>query len=336
METTMRKLLTFLIALGAVVFAIVSPASAQGFNGGGFNIGLGPFAAAGYVGPGDISFNSSTANVKAYFSCSRVLNNAKATTATSMCDLVDNAAPTVVICTLHGTTSGFVDLSTAGCGGTTPAAKRAATSTTKCNVSKAYDQTGNGNDVSEATAAVQPFLTFGAINSLPVMTCTAGSCVMLSGISFTQAQPFVITVVGNKQSSLTAQQPFIAASTTSNINVFGGNGSVNQWGLSAGLSGGITGVNDNAWHGATALFSGSGSHCAINIDGTNNTGIAVNNCGTNAFSAEHIDIFRAPGSLQLAGSIAEAMIVGGTASTGDLTNEFNNQNSSNGYNGNLP
>ena len=43
----MRKLLTFLIALAAIVFAVCSPASAQGFNGSGFNIGLGPFAAGG-------------------------------------------------------------------------------------------------------------------------------------------------------------------------------------------------------------------------------------------------------------------------------------------------
>jgi hypothetical protein len=43
----MRKLLTFLIALAAIVVAVVSPVSAQGFNGGGFNVGLGPFASGG-------------------------------------------------------------------------------------------------------------------------------------------------------------------------------------------------------------------------------------------------------------------------------------------------
>jgi hypothetical protein len=54
METTMRKLLTFLIALVFTVGAAAS-AFAQGFNGGGFNVGLGPFASGGgYVGPGDI------------------------------------------------------------------------------------------------------------------------------------------------------------------------------------------------------------------------------------------------------------------------------------------
>src|SRR5258708_7802345 len=47
----MRKLLTFLIALAAIVVAVVSPVSAQGFNGGGFNVGQGPFASGGGTSP---------------------------------------------------------------------------------------------------------------------------------------------------------------------------------------------------------------------------------------------------------------------------------------------
>jgi hypothetical protein len=43
----MRKLLTFLVALGAIVFAVVSRVSAQGINGGGFNVSLGPFVSGG-------------------------------------------------------------------------------------------------------------------------------------------------------------------------------------------------------------------------------------------------------------------------------------------------
>jgi hypothetical protein len=50
----MRKLLTFLIAL-AVTVGVAASSFGQGFNGGGFNIGLGPFLpGGGYQGPGDI------------------------------------------------------------------------------------------------------------------------------------------------------------------------------------------------------------------------------------------------------------------------------------------
>src|SRR5450631_3562536 len=74
-----------------------------------------------YIGPGNIAFNGSSANVKAFWSCSRVVDVAHASTSTSLCDLVDNAAPTVVICTLRGTTSGFVDLTAYCPGSVTPA-----------------------------------------------------------------------------------------------------------------------------------------------------------------------------------------------------------------------
>jgi hypothetical protein len=54
----MRRLLTFLIALSANVVAVVSPVSAQGFNGGGFNIGLGPFTSGGGTTTLDATFAS--------------------------------------------------------------------------------------------------------------------------------------------------------------------------------------------------------------------------------------------------------------------------------------
>ena len=43
----MRKHLLFLIALASISFGVCSPASAQEFNGGGFNVGNGPFASGG-------------------------------------------------------------------------------------------------------------------------------------------------------------------------------------------------------------------------------------------------------------------------------------------------
>jgi hypothetical protein len=70
METTMRKLLTFLIALGAIVFAVGSPVSAQMMTTGvGSIVHFVP--GSSYIGPGNIAFNGSSANVKAYYSCAR-------------------------------------------------------------------------------------------------------------------------------------------------------------------------------------------------------------------------------------------------------------------------
>jgi hypothetical protein len=51
----MRKLLTFLITLAAMVFAVMAPASAQGFNGGCFNCGC-PACTAPPLSPAVVAF----------------------------------------------------------------------------------------------------------------------------------------------------------------------------------------------------------------------------------------------------------------------------------------
>ena len=107
----MRKLLTFLIALGAIVFAVVAPVSANGVL-----ILAGPKPVASYVGPGDI-----TNTYLAWGSCAFVYKNSLANTSTSMCDVVASTGGAAV-CTLRGSASGAVD-QTAYCPGSlTPAA----------------------------------------------------------------------------------------------------------------------------------------------------------------------------------------------------------------------
>src|SRR3984893_6179555 len=113
----MRKLLTFLIALAAVAFAVVSPASPQGFNGGGFNIGNGPFASGGaYTGPGDI-----VSGTVAAWSCSRAYKASFANGTNSLCDLVAVTGGAAV-CTLRVAPSVFVGLTAYFPGSLTPSA----------------------------------------------------------------------------------------------------------------------------------------------------------------------------------------------------------------------
>ena len=75
-----------------------------------------------YQGPGN-----AVSGVVAWYSCARAVDSTK-TAGTSLCELVDSAAPTTVICTLKLGANGFVDLaSTANCtGGVTPTTKCAA------------------------------------------------------------------------------------------------------------------------------------------------------------------------------------------------------------------
>jgi hypothetical protein len=137
----MRKLLTLLIALAAIVFAVVSPLSAQGFNGGGFNVGLGPFAIGGYTGPGDI-VSGATAwwGIRAYKTAglgTKVANICNSTGGTDVgcADFNSNA------------TTGIIESKTVS-GITCPGAN--------CTVKILYDQSGALSCSSAACDASQP------------------------------------------------------------------------------------------------------------------------------------------------------------------------------------
>jgi hypothetical protein len=294
----------------------------------------GGFPGSSYIGPGDITFNGSTANVKEFWSCARVVNNAKATTSTSLCDLVQSptgASPGAAVGTLRASTTGFVDLSAYFPGGVTPAAACAAI-TGGCNVSNAYGQIGGVGNAVQATVASQPAAVFSGLNGLPVMQCTTAICFLIAGSAFTLAHPFVMAAayIRNPTSAATAQ---IVGGGTSTTAITSSNTTANRFScVSTGGAGAVV-ATDVVWHGGIALFNTT-TTSIISLDGSNT---ASANCGTGGFSAEAIRLFRGAGGVnQMDGSIAEAMIVGSTASTSDFTNLFANMNGANGYNGNLP
>jgi hypothetical protein len=207
----MRKLLTFLIALGAIVFAIVSPVSAQGFNGGGFNMGLGPFASGGFAGPGDV-----LSGAKFYygFECYN------AAYAGNVADLVDTATGTTsgtrLQCSAGGTISAVVSAST--CATTTGGAAFisgglcspiATTCAVSCNVLTTYDQSGAAAcvsgpcDLTMPTLANQPLYVNSCVNSKPCMKFVASD--LNSGVTntLTLAQPFTFSQVMGRTGNFT-------------------------------------------------------------------------------------------------------------------------------------
>jgi hypothetical protein len=260
----------------------------------------------------------------------RVLNNAKASTSTSMCDLVDSAVPTTVICTLRGTTSGFVDLSAYCPGSVTPIAKCAAATGAVCNISKAYDQSGAGlfGDATQATAANQPFLTFNALNGLPAIHCTSAvQCVLITTLTVTLGPPFTISEVGFHDNA-SVSQPILAGSTSTT--------SLSWNPLTAGQVGcnATTGIDnsatDLAWHGMSCQL---GTSANINLDGVS---IVTGSTGAGGFSAETVRLFRSAAGLhQAQGQVMEVMVNAAQTTNADLNNLFSNMNGANGYNGAL-
>ena len=138
---------------------------------------------------------------------------------------------------------------------------------------EAYDQSGNGNNVSQSTAADQPQLMPICQNSLPCLR-SSGSPITLGPVTITTiAQPYSGSLVS-----------WSLASTGNQI-ARGGTGSDFgigwQHNTSAGLSvnGAINLVaQSNAWHSDQYFFSGSSS--LINIDGVDSS--ALSSAGTGA------------------------------------------------------
>lgn len=283
--------------------------------------GLGsPTVAAGYQGPGDVGLTYSH-----FYSCARAYNATVAAAISNMCDLVDSAAPTVVICTLRTLSTGFVDLTAYCPGSVTPAAKCAAATGAVCNVSQVYDQVG-ANPAVVATAVNQPQLTFSALNGLPGMTCATGAvCVPSSAGSVTIAQPLTLTSVYKRTANPTTIGGIIG-STSAGVGASTTSGDAM---ITGGTEFKIAGATEGSYNSVTGLASGTGNNCAVNINGSDT---ASGNCNTTGISATTIRLMRATGS-QLAGTMLEAGIISATTTPTNRGTIYTNQHGTNGYNG---
>jgi hypothetical protein len=283
-----------------------------------------PAATSSYQGPGDI-----VSGATAWGSCARVYNAAAASTSTSLCDLVDSSAPTVVICTLRGTTSGFVDLAGAYCtGSVTPATKCAAATGGTCNISKVYDQTGNGNHWTNATASTQPKLSFSAINSLPALVGTSAANTALNNVNtLTIAQPITFTAIAKRTANFTTLQWFQGSSATS-VGL-AATTSANTWEATAGSA--LTkAATDSAFHFGLGVINGNGTSSIIAIDNAETAGAA----GTTGLSANTMRILRGNGGGSCDCTLAEVGIWPSLVSSGNRTSMYNNATSAaSGYNG---
>ena len=249
----MRKLLTFLIVLGAIVFAVVAPVSANGVLFLARSSGGVP-----YTGPGDNQAFISWASV------ARVYRAALASTSTSLADLVDSSTGTVAICTLRGSTAGTVDLTSTYCtGSATPATACAAAAGGSCKVKKLYDQVGT-NPWTQATASKMPLLTFSSINGLPAMQfASANSTTLIQGTNISQAQPFSFEAVAERTSIFTSAQAILNDSGIDTELSF--QNAANTIKFYAGTQQTGTAA-DSAFHVLQSTFNSTSS--TLNVDGT--------------------------------------------------------------------
>jgi hypothetical protein len=189
------------VALAAALPISCPEAMAQNVIGSGVTGDDKPARGGSYTGPGDVQ------SYKFWVSCAFVYDAALATTTTSLCDLVASGNGAAV-CTLRGSSSGSVDLTSSYCAGNTPAAACAAAPGGSCLVTKAYDQTGNGNHVAETTLSKMAALTFNAQNSEPCMSFNgANTQDLVSSANIpSQAQPVGATWMAKRTSNFASDQ----------------------------------------------------------------------------------------------------------------------------------
>jgi hypothetical protein len=276
----------------------------------------------GYIGPGD-----AISGAKAFYSCARAYNATYASGAGNLCTIAD-VGTGATTCTMKAAASGFADLASALCAGGTLTVSAFCTAHTSCVVTKMFDQTGAlacgaglACDISQATLANMPALTFSVLNSLPCVTFAQTSG--LAGTStLTLAQPLTMPVA-SKRTTAVSNDDIIGPTSRDAEGFYSSAGNAVQ--IFAGSSSSQVTASDGAFHGLQFVLNGASS--AINVDGTSTSGL---NGGTNGYG-NPVGL----GLFHLTGVICEGGIWPSAFSSGNQTTMFNNMNGSNGYNGGL-
>jgi hypothetical protein len=261
----MRKLLTFLIALAAIVFGACSPVSAQ--VGGLMFPGPGPLHVSGgsYTGPGDVVSGAS-----AYYGLRAYSSATRGGLVANLCNSTGGVDVTCADASSDAVTGNLV----------IPGSLVSFCPGANCTVAKLYEQTGaacTGGiavcDSANTAVASRPILTASCTGSRPCMTLVRASSQQLTagaGVVYTTSisQPFTVSTVAIRTASTTSingictfQGPSgarqMAFDTTTRIYIFPGSSNVN--------SGTVT---NSAYHAVQGVFT---TNSLVYIDGTGGT-----------------------------------------------------------------
>jgi hypothetical protein len=301
-KTHMRKL-TFLIALASIIFVNLStgssPTRAGCFINGGI---LCPSTSAGGGFSGPVDAVGSAKEVWAF----RCASAALATGTTKVANIIraSDSTATDIVCL----TSGAFDTATAStfCASTT------------CKVAILYGQLGFAN-MTQATSANQPALTFNALGTKTCMTF-AGSQFLSSGTTSTQAQPWTVSVVAERTGAFTSFDTIFESATNDAGAIF--SNAANTAAVFGGTVLNAT-ASDSAFH--AMQFVANGASSSVYVDGTTTNG----NAGASAFSGT---LRMGTGITNLTGAICEVDLYYLGFTSGQAGAMNSNQHGTNGYN----
>jgi hypothetical protein len=259
----MRKLLTFLIALAEVVFAIWSPSFGQTniVGGGLWGDAKVSGGGGGYVGPGDIvSGASAWWGLRAY---------SNATKGGNAVDVFGNTTSTTF--TFVTKSDGTLELSAGGA-----AAFIAGNSgVLNMRITQLYDQTGNGHPMT-ATGVPRPVFLTSGLCSFAVAQFNNSAHIM-TAVGFAVSQPLSIAAVAKETSSAG-----IAAllSDSTNLEFSFNTTPALRVKTSGNLPSGTTPIN--TFYSLQGVFNGASS--VVTVNGTDTTGTI----GGNGISGAHV------------------------------------------------
>lgn len=213
---------------------------------------------SGYVGPGDLTTFSAWWGLRAYSAAKR------GTAAANVCDAADAHCGDLSTNATSGTITSFVMSGGSGVD----------CSAVACTIKTLYDQTGNGNDVTQATINIRPKLLINSAScpslSLPCgFWDTTATAPRLRGTITTVNQPFSISTVAKRTGNNTLFGPIV---TGSGFGVYFDH-AVNQAIIYAGTLSSAVAAADGSFHALNGTFNGASS--ALMVDGSDTTGLST-------------------------------------------------------------
>jgi hypothetical protein len=174
------------------------------------------------------------------------------------------------------------------------------------------DQSGQGNDVLQATSTMRPTLRLAVQNGQPVVRFD-GVDDFLQKAALALAQPLTVFAVAKVGAPGAAPQNIMDGVGGSNRDLFGKENTSEVWRMYAG--GSIldsAAASDTSWHTFACLFSGTGS--LLRVDGSQKIS---GSAGTQSLTGLNLGCSSATNQQLLNGDIAEFLLY-----TADLTASF--------------
>jgi len=157
-------------------------------------------------------------------------------------------------------------------GGDFDTAAATAFCTTACTVQTWYDQSGNGRNLTQATAANQPPLIFNCVGALPCFEMLSGGHSLSTVDTITPATGTVsFSAVANR---VTGTGACTWLRENGAANRFVSQAGATNWTIIGGSSGSVVrAAADGAWHAGQGVMAGAAS--VLNIDGAETAGTAT-------------------------------------------------------------